>query len=452
MPPVERPNVVLIHAHDLGRHLGCYGRQVDTPHVDALAADGALFTNAFCTAPQCSPSRAALMTGRYPQATGMMGLAHMGWELDDDERTLAHHLSGAGYATRLVGHQHLTQEDPREALGYDVVATESSQAADVADMFEGAIGDLAAGDDPFLLTAGTFEPHRVYRPDHLPEEALAYYQVDAMEPLPYLPDRRGVREDLAALSALVTATLDEAIGQIDDALEAAGVADETLVVLTTDHGIAMPRAKATCYDPGLETALIARGPGVSPGERDALLSNVDVLPTVLEYCGIEVPDRIHGRSFRPLLDGAGDHVERESVHAQMTWHGRYVPMRAVRTGEYKYVRNFSLSPAVYLPGDIIGQPAGLATRGEFYERTVAAEELYHLPSDPHEQENLLSDATIKDTVETSDHEPDDPDHAAALAALREECRGWMNEVDDPLRDGPVGYPAQHWPGPFPRHR
>lgn len=159
--------------------------------------------------------------------------------------------------------------------------------------------------------------------------------------MPYLPDRPEIREQIANLNGLISATVDRAVGEVLAALEDAGIDDETLVVFTTDHGLAFPRAKGTCYDPGIEAAFVARLPGVIDGGEgyDDLTSHVDVLPTILDLLDLSSPDGIDGRSFLPLLTG-GDYVPREHVYAEMTWHERYAPMRSIRTDRYKYVRNF----------------------------------------------------------------------------------------------------------------
>jgi arylsulfatase A-like enzyme len=108
----------MITCHDLGRHLGCYGQAtVNSPALDQLAESGLRFENSFCTAPQCSPSRASLHTGRYPHATGMLGLQNLGWDIDPGEQHLARLLHQAGYQTALIGLQHITSQP--ETLGYD---------------------------------------------------------------------------------------------------------------------------------------------------------------------------------------------------------------------------------------------------------------------------------------------------------------------------------------------
>jgi arylsulfatase A-like enzyme len=423
----ERPNVVLVHCHDLGRHLGCYGRGVETPHVDALTEEGVRFDRHFCTAPQCSPSRGSLLTGTHPQRHGLLGLAHLGWDLDPDRPTLPELLGEAGYATRHVG---MREDHPPGRLGFEARDESSARALDVADRFAALLPDLCE-DAPFLASLGFFEPHRPYEVEYVDG---GYYHPENVAVPPYLPDTRGVREDVAALNDLITATVDPAVGRVREAVERAGVAGETVVVFTTDHGLALPRAKGAPYDPGIEAALLVSWPGRFEGGevRDELLSNVDVLPTLLEVAGVDPPADLDGRSFLPLLDG-GEYEPRERVFASVTWHDRYNPLRAVRTDEYKYVRNFADLPEVFLPGDVFGSRAGREVRERYYTGSRPAEELYDLRADPGETENLAPDRRPFEAA------ADDP----RLDRFRDALRAWMERVDDPLLDGPVPAPGAH---------
>ena len=450
-----RPNVFLIHCHDLGRYLGCYGHDVETPNLDRLAADGVRFENHFCTAPQCSPSRASMMTGAHPHENGVMGLAHMGWELDADWMTLPKYLGDAGYSTHLLGFQHEVPDRP-ERLGYDTANTETKRALELVDVVEEFLDDRvnsvgsadsadSTDDRPFFVSLGTEEPHRPFRREYVEDEVYERYDSDDVEPFPYLPDRPEVREDIAALQALTTETLDRAFGRIRETIREAGIAEETLLVFTTDHGLAMPRAKGTCYDPGLGTALVMHQPGEIEGGRtyDELLSNVDLMPTLLDLLGIEPPEDVAGRSFAPLVRGE-DYEERDRIYAEMTWHDRYNPMRAIRTGRFKYVRNFSVLPRVFVPLDVVPTPSGRVVHEDFYVEDRPREELYDLEADPHEQENLASDRPLYESRSTESSEPagshPHPEYAEVLEDFRERLEDWMEATDDPLLDGPVPYP------------
>jgi arylsulfatase A-like enzyme len=409
-----RPNILLVICHDLGRRLGGYDQPVRTPHIDSVAADGVVFTNYFCTAAQCSPSRGSILTGRFPHNNGLMGLSHIGWEFHEGEKTLPICLNEAGYSTHLFGLQH-ESADPRR-LGYQHLHLhEGSGAARTA--AQEVVKFLRADKrEPFFAVVGTQEPHRPYSRPGYPADDPAQVQ-----PLPYLPDRPGIREDLAGLNGLIS-IVDDAVGPIVAALEGTGLAKNTLFIFTTDHGIAMPRAKGTCYDPGLETALIMRWPGrfASNLRRPELLSNVDLLPTLLELAGGDSPESLDGRSFLPLLTGA-PYTPRDHIFVEMTWHDKYNPMRGVRTDSYKYIRNFGDRPLVFLPLDIYLGRAGEEMRAEFHGSSRPEEELYDLDDDPLEQRNLA----------------DDPGHREVVADLRQRVQEWMEETRDPLLAGPV---------------
>jgi len=416
----------------MGQYLGCYGNAVDTPNMDALAEQGTRFENSFCTAPQCSPSRGSVMSGLHPHQNGLMGLVNFGWELPDEVTTLPEALRESGYRTYLIGAHHEVEDPSR--MGYQYLYTDTQHAPDVADHVEATIDDMAS-EAPFFASVGFFEPHRPFRSADVPEEAYDTYEAAEVEPLPYLPDAEGIREDIADLQSLLTTTVDPAVGRILDTLRSAGIEDETVVVLTTDHGIAMPRAKGMCYDPGIQTALVVRYPGERGGVvRDELVSNVDLFPTFLDVAGVESPPDLPGWSFRPLLTG-GSYTPRDRVFVEITWHDRYNPIRGIRTRRYKYLRNFWQSPRVYLPGDVFGSKAGQEVREEFHVDDRSREELYDLSVDPQEQNNLASDRRIYESP--ADASDPDPEYTDVLESLRGQLDRWMERTDDPLLDGPV---------------
>ncbi len=414
----SRPNILMVIVHDLGQHLGCYGAGLQTPNLDAMAAEGVVFTNYCCTAASCSPSRGSMVTGRYPHRNGLIGLAHLGWQLGGQEVTLPMYLNAAGYETHLIGIQHEHPEARR--LGYQYTDTGAGDARTCAQRIARFLEDRAAAatGEPFYLSSGWSEPHRPYYADGYQRDDPA-----TVTPLPWLPDRPGIREDIAALNGLVY-RVDECMGRVREALARTGLAESTLLIFTTDHGLAMPRAKGTCYDPGLKTALLAHWPGHVEGgrTRSELLTNCDLCPTLLELAGMEAPDTLDGRSFLPLWSG-DPYEPRDSIFAEMTWHDQYNPMRAIRTVRHKYIRNFGERPLVFIPLDIWRECRDEQVKRDFYATRRPAEELYDLVEDPLEQRNLI----------------DDPCCAAVAAEVRQRVDDWMRETNDFLLygDAPV---------------
>lgn len=439
MAPVQRdhPNFVIIHCHDLGKNLGCYGAGVDTPNIDELSRDGATFERAFASAPQCSPSRGSIMTGKHPHNNGLMGLTHHGWELNEDERTLPMYLREEGYQTQLIGYQH-EADDPKD-LGYQNNTPRKETPETVAERATNFFEERDDG-DPFFASIGFFEPHRPFRVSHVNDEAYDVYDPDEIDLPSYLPDHRGIREDFADFWALISATIDPAVGRITSALQRTGLEEETVVVFTTDHGAAMPRAKGTCYDPGIETALIVSSPErfASGTRHDELISNVDLLPTLLEIAGRDPPPEIDGRSFLPLLQDDGENEPRSEIYAELTWHSQYNPIRSIRTEQFKYIRNFADVPDVFLPSDVFDSKAGAEVRQEYYSNPRPAEELYDLTEDPDERNNLASDRRVWE-IESEGPAPQES-YEHVLESLRSDLRMWMEETDDPLLDGPVASP------------
>ncbi len=428
-----KPNVVLVHSHDLGRHLGCYGYDVETPHIDALADDGVLFENHFVTAPQCSPSRGSMLTGLHPHVNGLMGLAHGSWSLKESVTTLPQYFDAAGYETHMFGLQHVS-DNPRK-IGFEFVHSEGNlipasspeihevnRAREVAETFEVFLRKNSYH-EPFFASVGMFELHRIEVNDRFGFDDGRYETPDPedVSTLPYLPDTQGVREDIAEMEGMLAA-LDEGVGRIVEALDDTGLSENTLVLFTTEHGIAFPRAKGCCYDTGIEAALIMHLPGhIDGGERyDELLSNVDILPTVMDIVDGPEPEDIAGRSFLPLMADQ-EYLPRKRVFAEMTWHDRYNPVRAIRTDQFKYIRNFWHLPAVYLSNDVFVSKSGREVREEFHADHRSYEELYDLESDPEEQTNLAADE----------------EYGAVKAELEDELTEWMYQTNDPLLEGPV---------------
>ncbi|HEX9561932.1 MAG TPA: sulfatase [Candidatus Dormibacteraeota bacterium] len=395
--------------HDIGRHLHCYGVQsVASPNLDSLASRGVRFDLAFATAPQCSPSRASLATGRYPHNNGVMGLAHAGfdWELSPDAAHAAATFAGFGFETHLFGAQHVTQHPER--LGFDHM--HPSEAVEQVLAREPRERRL-------YLEINFDETHRPYPPPGPTPRDLV---------IPgYLPAGREAAEEMTALEGAIT-RMDARAGRVLAALEKSGRADRALVVFTTDHGLAMPRAKCTLYDPGLEVALILRWPegGIGNGVVSSeLVSNVDVLPPLLEAAGGNAPAGIQGHSFLPLLRGDA-YEPRESIFAEKTFHSYYDPMRCVRSKRHKYIRNFETGFAVEVPADIQQGPIFRANPSLYSTDRPNVVELYDLEADPLEEHNLAGSPNVRSLEEE----------------LSAELWKWMQATDDPLLNGPIASP------------
>jgi N-sulfoglucosamine sulfohydrolase len=414
--PTTLPNIVLVHSHDTGRFVQPYGHPVPTPNIQRLADQGLLFRQAYAAAPTCSPSRAALMTGRWPHCNGMLGLAHRGFALDNPGQHWLHTLRAAGYWTAMVGEQHISA-DPEE-LGYDrVIDADTSHAHVVAPAAVALLRDRPR--QPFFLSVGFFETHRDYFEPTSVRDAL--YSV----PPANLPDSPITRRDMAAFKQSARA-LDHGVGAVLGALDEQGLADDTLVIFTTDHGLPFPGAKATLTDRGLGVLLIMRGPGGFHGGRvnDALVSQIDVFPTLCELLGIEPPDHLQGRSLMPAVRGEAREVNDE-VYGELTYHAAYDPQRAIRTRRYKYVRRWGDRDLPVLPNIDDSPSKDLLLQHGLAEMPRPREELYDLLFDPNEAHNLI----------------DSPDHADVVTVLRARLEEWMDETDDPLLEGFVPAPV-----------
>ncbi|HET9126883.1 MAG TPA: sulfatase [Propionibacteriaceae bacterium] len=422
-----RPNIVFLHWHDLGRYLRTYGINVDTPHIDALASRSVLFRAAFSAAPLCSPARGAIFTGRYPHSNGLMGLSHLGWEYHAEEVTLPMYFSAAGYTTHLIGMQHETS-DP-STLGYDEfqnLNAPEQYAQPVAALAEITIRQL----DPtrnFLLNVGLFEPHR-------PWPAALYPPVDpeTVTVPGFLPDTPAVRADLAAFCGAIECA-DTATGRILSALGEREFAHPTIIVFTTDHGIAFPGAKSTLHDAGIEVSLIMSVPGGPAGiATDRLVSHVDILPTLLDLAGLPVPRRIQGRSFADEFTGAPGYLSRTSIFAEKNWHDPddYDPVRAIRTSTHKLIVSYEERDRIPLPGDIAASASARAIAWSPAPKR-ARRELYDLVSDPYEQVNLA----------------DSRDAEGVYQSLSDQLEAVQRETGDPILDGPI--PAPRAPGRLP---
>jgi arylsulfatase A-like enzyme len=424
--PADRPNIVLMISHDLGRHIGPYGHALTRcPRLSALAADSIRLDSHFVSSPGCSQSRSSLMTGRYPHSNGQFGLSHLGWTLCRDELLLPAVLGQAGYRTALRGIWHLADWTLRsfDDVSSDASTVDSSPegyAQVAADRAVRWLGEHGGEARPFYLHIGFWEAHRPFC-GHLPTPVEPDPSVAVP---PYLPPTQAARREFDELHRSID-EIDAAVGRILDELARLRLDRRTIVIFTADHGLPFPRAKGTLYDPGIAVAFLIRWCGrLAPGARADLTSNLDVMPTLLEAASIPVPPRVQGRSFLPTLRDGREH--RSAIFAEKTYHEHYDPIRCVRTDRHKLIRNFAPRPMLVLPSDVYNSPTRRSmTADESLWAHRPPVELYDLRADPDESRNLA----------------DDPAFGAVRADLYGRLDEWMTETNDPLRLGPIPRPS-----------
>lgn len=410
---MPKHNIVYIHSHDTGRYVQPYGHAIPTPNLQKFAEQGILFRQAFCANPTCSPSRAALVTGQCAHSSGMYGLAHRGFSLHNPERHIAKTLKKVGYTTALSGVQHVTCHTPEQlaAIGYDrVLATDNMLPKDAAVEFLDN-----APEKPFFLAVGFCNTHRAF-PEPGPNENPDY----CLPPLP-LPDTPETRQDIAAFKASAR-LLDEGMGTVFEALDRNGLTENTVVICTTDHGIAFPRMKCNLTDSGIGIMLIVRGPGGFTGGRvsDALVSHIDIFPTLCDLIGIEHPEWLQGQSLVPLINGNTDHIHDE-IFAEVNYHASYEPMRCVRTKRWKYIRRYDERSSPILPNCDDSPSKTVWMDNGWRDMPPIQEAMYDLIFDPAESNNLINDPTKADV----------------LSDLKTRLTLWMESTDDPILAGPV---------------
>ena len=421
---IEKPNIILFITHDQGQFLGCYNtpqtpNSLKTPNLDKLAENGVRFTNHFCTAPQCSPSRGSIQTSLYPHQNGLMGLANRGWNLPENNKTIPIYMKELGYTTHLVGLQHETNFP--EKLGYDTMSKRTKDYKyninKIENDFLQFIEIHKTDTKPFYANFGTIETHRPFRAWADP------LNPDAVKVPPFLPDHEMIREDLGDFYGTIE-KVDVLIGKIIDKLNDSHLLENTLFIYTTDHGSAFPRSKCTLYDPGIKTLLLMSMPSselFSGGKvYNQMLSNINLLPTLIEFAGGISPSNIEGKTIIPLLKGEINEF-RSEIFAEKTFHELYDPIRCIRTKKYKMIHNFEPLETLYqIPIDILNDLSGQYMTDKYnYPRVT--EELYDLENDPNEMRNL---------AENSDFE-----HVQRM--MKKALFDWIKLTDDPILYGKI---------------
>ena len=428
----SQANILLITSEDNGPHLSCYGDPyVKTPHLDALAARGVRFSNAYVSQAGCSPSRATILTGLYTHQCGQIGLATHGLRMyRKDTPNIFRSLKGAGYTTGVIGKIHV---NPESAFPLDRHWTRKGGFSNRDVRWEATTAGefIASADKPFLLMVNYTDAHRPFiRQQHgLPAKPLDAKDVKVLPQIGL--DTPTLRENTANYYNCMS-RLDSGIAMLMKALAASGKADNTLVIYMGDHGADILRGKRTPYEGGVKVPLILSWPGRMKGGqvRGELVSTIDLMPTILEAASAKPVASLPGRSLAPLL--AGEDVPwRKHLFTEYHLHSghNYYPQRTVRNARFKLILNLlhgQVNPGYaftndrfFKPGEIEGvlkkSPPHIRRAYEIL-RVAPEYELYDLESDPNEFHNL---------AETSEHR-------AVFEELKAVLADWRRRMKDPL--------------------
>ena len=455
----DRPNILFAISDDQSwMHASAYGdRGTITPAFDRVAREGALFHYAYTAAPSCAPSRSAILTGRniWELEEGGILIGMLRSEFD----VFTHRLQDAGYQIGATGktwgpgiYGPDWERPVYEKILNDRKLPESEQrpglsAIDYAANFD----DFLAGRDsekPFFFWLGTTEPHQRYDVDAWKRAGKKLE--DARLPA-WLPDDPVTRGEILDYGVEIE-HFDSHLARVLAALEKAGQLDNTLVVVTSDHGNPLPRSKCNLYDGGVRVPLAVRWPGQVPAGReiDDFISLVDVAPTLLEAAGLDVPRVMSGRSFLDVLksnksgqvDPSRDFVVTAfERHTDARRGGVGYPMRSIRTHRWAYIRNYEPDRWPAGDPDLNARPQGIfgdVDRGASKTFLIAnaqdpkvapyylmsfgrrpAEEFYDMEKDPDQMHNLAKD----------------PEFAAEKARLAYRLLRYLNLHNDPRMRG-----------------
>lgn len=421
----ERPNVLFIVSEDNSEQIGCYGEtRVHTPNLDGLAETGVRYDRAYVPYSVCSPSRAAFLTGLYTRQTGHIGLATHRFSFYKDFKTMPAYLRETGYFTGFIGKTHVNPAsvvedhiDFRGVKSANFSNTHSIEdyAREARTIFEKA---KKAG-KPFLAILNYSDAHRRFIGTSKAGYPTVNVEGATAEPLPWIGvDTPRLRVEMRNYLNCMN-RLDEGIGMVLADLEGLGMRKETLVIYVADHGADFPRGKTTCYEGGVKVPLIINYPKRFPSghAESALVSTLDILPTILREVGVDLPEELMGMPLQSLHDGTAEW--RNYIHSFNTGSSANIlhlsfgicderfklihnPVRATNTAGISRYENTPIPKSLW-DRDYIDPPEW---------------ELYDLNADPCEFNNLANDPQYSEKKDE------------LVAAMRE----FQEEIDDPFLD------------------
>ena len=410
-----KTNFLFIIADDCThRDIGCYGGQAHTPNIDALATQGMRFTRCFQAAPMCSPTRHNIYTGQYPVKTGAYPNHTHTYP---DVKNVTHYLQALGYRVALSGKTHI---GPKAIFPFEYSGKKNPDMDAIRKLFM----ECSQDETPFCLFACSNEPHTPWDKG----DATRYPPAQVELP-PYVADTPAMRNGFSRYLAEIT-YFDDQVGQLLRLLDEFDLAEETLVIVVSEQGNSMPFAKWTCYDSGLQSAMVVRWPGRvnAASVSNAMVEYVDVTPTFVEIAGGTLAKELDGRSFLPVLLGETDQ-HKQFVYGEMTTRGiingnSCYPIRSIRSQTHKLILNLQhdqkFTNACTKSPEFVSM-VGAAEAGDQHAAELVRKyhfrpelEFYDVVADPLEMNNLA----------------DDPKYAEQIADLRQRLTAWMESQGD----------------------
>lgn len=474
-------NVIFFITDDESPTLGCYGDKVAvTPHIDKLASDGTVFLNAFATTASCSASRSVVLSGLHNHKNGQFGHQHHYHKFssfhDVASLALPRVMANAGYRTGQIGKYHVAPEEV-----YHFQTYLKGPGRNAVQMAENAKAFITDKEDPrpFFLYFATSDPHRGGGKDQTSQSELkpdlfgnrpnkqshtnvneVFYKPEEV-PIPhFLSDTQETREELAQYYQSVS-RIDQGLGRLIAILKEADLYEKTMIIFTSDHGMAFSGGKTTVYEGGLKVPFVVRDPYQSKRgvKTNAMISHIDITPSILDFAGgldhkINGPKNwispnefwkgkpyaakenrsggfkfrsYHGKSWLSQL-GNPDGTHWDTIFASHTFHEiqMYYPMRVIRDSEYKLIWNIAHGLPYPFASDLWAASSWQAQFKKGMDASYGQKsvkeyihrpdfELYHIAEDPYEKTNLSKDPKFRST----------------LLKYQQKMRDFQREMNDP---------------------
>jgi N-sulfoglucosamine sulfohydrolase len=428
---IKQPNILLITADDLGKNLSCYGDDViQTPNIDGLARRGIIFDNGYVTQSSSSPSRSSILTGLYPHSNGHIGLSNHGFMITrNDIDNIPSYLKMKGYKNGIIGKLHVS---PAKIFPFNYAKQDVHETRDMELVVERSEEFIRkSGEKPFFLYLNYFDPHAplLEQVNNRPQKVV---KSEDVHPFNF----QGV-DDSKQLQRIAdyyncVKRLDDGIGMLIEKLEVLNVLENTIIIFVGDNGAPFVRGKGACYESSVNVPFFISWPQqIKENIRsNALVSTVDIFPTIIDVLGDNIPNNVQGKSLLPIFKGDVEKI-RSNLFTEFNYHGKmlnhFYPRRTIRNEQYKLILNLATkhikNGLTSVDGDIsfnMSQQSKYKDSwvNEVYNRLQSPPEIefFDLSKDPYEKNNLSEKKEYKEIIE----------------AMREKLEMWMVDTNDPF--------------------